>query len=189
MPLFPLVQLFYWLALATWFGGVLWIVVAAPVIFRTVSESDPTLPTVLSVNLEGQHSTLLGGSIVANLLSLLVRVELICAGVLGLALVGQWAMLGGLQLGLSVLRTCLFIGATAMVLYDWRFVTPRILRYRQEYIDHADDPEKANAAREQFDRYHKESVTVLLILMAILSALVLFSSMISTAQSFQLRSA
>src|SRR5579871_6169371 len=96
---FPFVQIFYWLALATWFGGVLFISVAAPVIFRTVRESDPTLPTVLSVNLEGQHATLLAGSIVANLLATMMRVQLACAALLVLAFVGQWVTLLHLQPG------------------------------------------------------------------------------------------
>ena len=48
---FTFMQILYWLALATWFGGLLFIAVAAPVIFRTIHESDPILPTVLSVNL------------------------------------------------------------------------------------------------------------------------------------------
>ena len=57
--------------MATWFGGVLFVAVAAPIIFRTVRESNPVLPTVLSVNLENQHGTLLAGSIVGNLLATL----------------------------------------------------------------------------------------------------------------------
>src|SRR6476646_1861799 len=87
---FTLNQILYWLALATWFGGVLFIAIAAPIIFRTVRESDPMLPTVLSVNLEGQHGTLLAGSIVANLLAALVRIELACAAAAGVAIVAQW---------------------------------------------------------------------------------------------------
>jgi hypothetical protein len=68
-----LVQILYWLALSTWFGGVLFVALSAPVIFRTVREQNPLLPTVLSVNLEGQHGTLLAGSIVGNLLTMLLR--------------------------------------------------------------------------------------------------------------------
>ena len=75
MMLFPAVQIVYWLSLSTWFGGVLFIAVAAPVIFRTVRENNPILPGVLSVNLDNQHGTLLAGSIVANLLQILVRVQ------------------------------------------------------------------------------------------------------------------
>ena len=59
--LFQLVQIVYWLALATWFGGVLFVAIAAPAVFRTVRENNPVLPHVLSVNLEGQHGTLLAG--------------------------------------------------------------------------------------------------------------------------------
>src|ERR1035441_6477166 len=92
-PGFMLIQFLYWLPLATWFGGVLFITIAAPIIFRTTSESDPTLPTVLSVNLEGQHGILLAGSIVANLLATMMRIQLLCAAVLLLAFIGQWFVL------------------------------------------------------------------------------------------------
>jgi hypothetical protein len=59
-----LVSILYWLSLSTWFGAAVFVAVAAPSIIRTVRENDPLLPTVLSVNLEGQHGTLLAGSIV-----------------------------------------------------------------------------------------------------------------------------
>src|SRR5260370_36766005 len=90
MQLFPIVQIVYWLSLSTWFGGVLFIAIAAPVIFRTVREQRPLLPTVLSVNLENQHADLLAGSIVANLLEGLTRVDLVCAGGVLLGLAVQW---------------------------------------------------------------------------------------------------
>src|SRR3954467_11821218 len=89
---FSLLQIVYWIALATWFGGVLFIAIAAPIIFRTVKESNPIIPTVLSVNLEGQHGNLLAGTIVANLISQLVRIELLCAAGLIVGLIGQWAL-------------------------------------------------------------------------------------------------
>ena len=184
MAFFSLVQLFYWLSLATWFGGVVFIAISMPVISRTIRENDPTLPTVLSVNLDGEHSSLLAGTIVVNLLVMLTRFELALSGVIALALAGQWVMLHGLQLGMSVLRTCLFVGAVALALYDWRIVTPRILKYRNEYIEHADEPELAEAAKSQFDHYFKEVVTVLLAETVLLSGMILFSSSISTAQAF-----
>src|SRR3979409_813528 len=111
MAFFPLIHLFYWLPLATWYGGVVFIVLCAQVIQRTVRESDPTLPTVLSVNLEGQHGTLLAGSIVANLLSVLVRIELACAAAMGVAIVVQWFLVEhtGAPLVSSVLRTALYL--------------------------------------------------------------------------------
>src|ERR1700759_3634921 len=111
-PGYMLIQFLYWLPLATWFGGVLFVTVAAPIIFRTVRESDPTLPMVLSVNLEGQHATLLAGSIVANLLAMLIRVELACAAALLAALIGQWfALRSSHQILLSVVRSAIYLGA------------------------------------------------------------------------------
>jgi hypothetical protein len=175
--LFTLVQTVFWLALSTWFGGVLFVAVAAQVIFRTVRENDPLLPTVLSVNLEGQHGTLLAGSIVANLLRVLARVQLGCAAAVGLALVAQWLLVNPDRFwGLHLVRSALYLAAVGLVIYDWRVVGPRVMKYRQEYIDHADEPEIANPAKEQFDRFHKESVTVLMILLAVLLGMIFFSA-------------
>ncbi len=180
--LFQLVQIVYWLALATWFGGVLFVAIAAPIIFRTVCESNPILPTVLSVNLENQHGTLLAGSIVANLLNMLVRVSLVCAAALLLALAGQWFLLPrGVP---AFARTALFVTAVAFSIYDWRVVGPRIDKFRRAYIEHADDPELANPAKEQFDHYHQESITVLMIVLFLLLGMVLFSADISRAIVF-----
>src|SRR5258707_4399036 len=151
---FMIVQIVYWLALATWFGGVLFIAVAAPIIFRTVRESDPTLPTVLSVNMEGQHATLLAGSIVANLLKTLLWVQLACAAAIFLALIGHWLLLYPDQVQSLEIRTALYIGAVVLTIYDWRVASPRIYKYRQGYIDHADEPEIVNPANGQVDPYH-----------------------------------
>src|ERR1700744_4539924 len=90
---FQIVQIVYWLALATWFGGVLFVAVAAPVVFRTVREANPILPTVLSVNLENQHGTLLAGTIVGNLLSMLTKVQIGCAAAMALAIVAQFFLI------------------------------------------------------------------------------------------------
>lgn len=182
-PLFNFVQIVYWLALSTWFGGVLFIALSAPVIFRTVRESDPTLPTVLSVNLEGQHSTLLGGTIVSNLLSMLLRIELGCAAVMLIMIIAQWTM--HVQDWLTgMIRTCLFLAAVVLVVYDWQLVWPRIMLHRQEYIDHADEPEVANPARTQFNRYQRESLLLLMLVVALLLGVIVFSSSISHARYF-----
>jgi Ca2+/H+ antiporter len=184
MPaLFEFVQIFYWLALSTWFGSVLFVAIAAPIIFRTVHEANPLIPTVLSVNLEGQHSTLLAGTIVANLLKALTRVELICAVVI--------AVTTAVQLGkhwqdwsAAIPRTLMFLIALMLVVYDWLFVWPQIDRHRQQYIDHADEPDVANPAREQFDRYQRESELLLKIVLALLLGMIAFSFNISPARVF-----
>jgi len=179
-PLFELVQIIYWVALSTWFGGVLFVALSAPVIFRTVREANPLLPTVLSVNLEGQHSTLLAGSIVANLIAMLRRYELACAAAIAITMAVQLAnswqnWVAGLA------RAAMYLAAVVLVLYDWRGVWPKIDRYRQEYVDHADEPEVANLAREQFDRYHRESVLLLMIIVALLLGMIVFSADIQRA--------
>src|SRR5688500_16420255 len=110
---FQFVQIAYWLALATWFGAVLFVALAPPIIQRTVRSSNPILPGVLSVNLEGQHGTLLAGSIVADLLAPLVKIELACACVLLLAIVAQWFLvdLHGANVAAQIGRTAMYVAA------------------------------------------------------------------------------
>src|SRR3954447_19934784 len=178
---FIVVQIAFWIALSTWFGAVLFVVLAPPIIQRTVKESNPLLPTVLSVNLEGQHGTLLAGSIVGDLITPLIRIELVCSALLALALIGQWFVLqpSGMGLMLPILRTLMYVAATVFLIYDWRVVWPRMLKFRQEYLDHADEPEVANPALDQFDKYQGESLTILRNILALLIGIILFSAFVT----------
>ena len=175
---FQLVQIFYWLALATWFGGALFIAVASRVIFKTVQENNPILPEVLSVNLEGQHGTLLAGTIMGKILASFIRIELGCCAILAITLAGQAFLLDlhnqAVLLPL-LLKTILLIAAAGVVVYDWRVVWPRMWDFRQKFLDHADEPETANPAKDQFDLYQKQSVQLLEILLFLLLGMVLFS--------------
>lgn len=175
---FDLVQMVYWLTLSAWFGLVLFAAMATPVIFRTVQEADPILPTVLSVNLDGQHGALLGMTIVFDLLARLAYVQLACAGGLLVALVGQWltVSLAEAQLVLAALRTAAFLAAVALLLYGWLGVWPRFARQRRAYVDDADDPEKAEAVRAQLVRTQREAEVVQLAIATLLSAMILFSA-------------
>src|SRR5271170_7975283 len=150
---FQIVQIVYWIALSVWFGSVLFIALAAPVIFRTVQENNPILTNVLSVNLDGQHSTLLAGTIVANLIQRMLVIEMICGGALLVTLIVQWFVIDlsssassalADNLGAAVLRCVLFLAAAVVVLYDRFVVWPRVMKHRLAYIDHADEPEVAN---------------------------------------------
>src|SRR5687768_7386799 len=107
---FPVAQTSYWLALSTWRRGAFFVAVMAPVVFRTVREANPILPTVLSVNLENQHGSLLAGSIVGNMLQLLSMIQMACAAVILVTLVGQWFVMetGGIRTALFVLRGTVF---------------------------------------------------------------------------------
>jgi hypothetical protein len=182
--LLQFVQIVYWLALSTWFGGVLFIAICAPLVFSIVRENNPVLPTVLSVNLENQHAMLLSNSIMSGLFSRLIRVELACAAALLLALVSHWALLwkSDNQLSPLVARSALYVAAVVLVLYDWRVLWPRIDAARARYIEHADEPDVANAAKDDFDRLHRDSITVLTITLFLLLGIVLFSANISAAR-------
>ena len=178
--LFQFVQIAYWLALATWFGAVLFVALAPPVILRTMRDTKPVLPNVLSVNLEGQHGTLLAGTIMGNLIEPLIRLQLVCAGVLLVALAAQWFLidLSGSMVVPPILRSALYVAAVVLLLYDWRVVWPKTWKYRQEYIDHADEPDVANPALDQFDRYQAESLRTLMIITCLLLGMILFSAII-----------
>jgi hypothetical protein len=180
--LFQLVQIIYWIALSMWFGGALFVCVAAPVIHRTVMDNKPILPHVLSVNLENKHGTLLAGTIISNLMAAVSEIEMLCAALLLIVLSAQWFMIDlsdNWLLISAILRSALYIAAVTIVVYEWRSVWPKILRFRQTYIDNADDPEKANPASEEFDRLQRESDMLLQVLVGLLLAMILLSGNLS----------
>ena len=178
---FQLVQIVYWLALATWFGGVLFVAIAAPVIFRTVRDANPVLPHVLSVNLEGQHGTLLAGSVVGNLLVRIGPVQVICAGALLLATGAHFklANIDGANRTAAVIRTALIIAAGGLAAFDAWVVWPQIWRHREQFIEHADEPDVANPALDQFDRGQRRSLVLIMSVLFLLLGLILFSGNIT----------
>jgi hypothetical protein len=176
--LFDIVMILYWLALAVWFGAALFLTLAPRIILKTVRESNPVMTNVLSVNLEGQHATLLTGSIVARIMNVVGPMELVCAGVMLVAIAAQWGMYPprGSLLVPALLRAALYLAATALLIYDRRFVSPRMWLARQEYIDNADNPDVANPALDRFDRYQNESEMVLRAMVFVLLGIILFSA-------------
>jgi len=182
-------MILYWLALSTWFGGVLFIALSAPIIFKTVRDNKPILPHILSVNLEGQHGTLLAGSIVANLLQSLSRVQLICAAAVLVSLIAQFFLFrhdDSMLFALAV-RVALFLAATAVVIFDYFFVWPLIWKSRQQYLDHADEPDIANPAKDEFDHQHRRSVSMLSAVLFLLLGMILFSAPITRTSIVQQR--
>ena len=184
--MFEPVQLVYWLALSTWFGSVLAVLLSAPTILRTVRENNPILSDVLSVNLEGQHSTLLAGSIIANLVRRLVRVEIACGGALLVVLIVQPFVidLSAAGVGAAILRSVLFLAAASVAFYDWQYVWPRVTVSRAEYVEHADEPERANPALDRFDAAQRLSLHLLYAVAALLMGMVLFSVTIGPKITF-----
>src|SRR5258706_15560051 len=154
----PLLQIVYWIALDAWFGGVRFIAIAAPIVFRTVKENNPILPTVLSVNLEGQHGLLLAGTIVSRLIAQLFYIELICAAGVLVGLIGQWFLsdTSGQNWLLPMLRSGMYFAAIGFAIFDWRVIWPQITWHREQYIEHADEPEIANPANDEFIFFFKQ---------------------------------
>ncbi len=183
--LFPFVQTLFWALLGAWFGAAAFVALAAGVIHRVVRQHDPTLPRVLRVNLDGQHSTLLSGDVVFHLMQLLQRIGIVCAAGLFLALVGQiWITqpVGFLRIE-AIIRTTLYTAAVITLVFNGRFVWPAIAQHRNTYIEHADTPEIANPALDQLERYQREAALVLYIQLVLLLAMILFSVNVTTAVS------
>ena len=173
-----LVQALYWLSLSTWFGAVLLSAIAPPIILRITKQADPTLPRVLSVNLDAQHSTLLASMIVGELLTTLFKLEAFCAIALLPALIAQWFYVerDGTAIVLPILVSGLFAASVLFLLYAWRVVWARVLEHRTKYIEHADDPDVANAELDKFDRYSQELFGLIRNLLFALMGMILFSA-------------
>ncbi len=183
--LFPFVQTVFWALLGAWFGSAAFVALAAGVIQRVVKQHDPTLPRVLRVNLDGQHSTLLSSDVVFHLMQLLQRIGIACAAGLFLALIAQIWMTQpvGIARVEAAVRATLFIAAVVTLVFNGRFVWPAIAQHRNTYIEHADTPEIANPALEQLDHYQREAALVLYIQLVLLLAMILFSVNVTTAVS------
>src|SRR5215216_6646884 len=181
MILFMLVQTVYWIALSIWFGGLMFVAIIWPIIYRTIAEADPTLPTVLSVNLEKSHGSLLAGNIVANILRLFSTIQIGCAAALLVMLLGQWGVmdLSPRNKLHAIIRTVIFVVATAIVLYDRYGFWPKLMQHRQTYIDHADEPDIANPAKDEFDKYQGEEMRLLFFQIILLSLMMIFSGVVT----------
>ena len=55
-----------------------------------------------------------------------------------------------------ILRTALYVSAVALLVYHWRVLWPRMWKFRQEYINHADEPDVANPALDRVRQYVDE---------------------------------
>lgn len=184
---FQLVQAGYWLSLSVWFGGAVFVAVAAGVIFRVLREQRPVLPQVLAVNLEDQHAVLLGSTLMTHLYRVLGRTQLVLAGatLLGTVLHYFVADTTGTNQTAAILRVVLAAVAAGVLAYDRFVVLPRMTAARQTYIDHADEPDTANPARESFHRDQQLSLTLLMVQVGLLAGLILFSSSVTPAGSLR----
>lgn len=181
--LLQLIDAIYWLSLATWFGCVLCCAVVPPIVLRVITQADPTLPRVLSVNLDKQHSVLLAGDVVGAILSTLFRVQTVCCLAFLPVLIAKWFTvdLTGQRIAMPILLSALFVMAAAFMFYGSRVVWPKVLAHRQTYLDNADNPDIANAELDQFDRYSNELFSVVRNLLFALIGMLIFSAALRPA--------
>jgi hypothetical protein len=181
MTAFQLIQSIYWLALATWFGGAMFVALAWPIILATVRQEDPTLPRVLSVNVDHDHAGLLAGTIIGAIVRQVGLVQLGCAVAMLGPLIAQWFLMSSTYHNLigGVARCTFYAGAVILLIYDRRVLWQRLWKARQEFIDNADDPEVANPIRERFNKHQRDSMFAMLLQLALLSLTIVFSSVIT----------
>ena len=175
-----LVNAAYWLALSLWFGGSALLLLAVPGVLATVRDADPTLPGAINVDLEGQHAALLGGGVLEALRAVLLRAALPCAVAVAATLAAEWVLLlrggdAGPALLSQGIKTALFVAASGVLVYDWRFVGPKAAAARAAVMTAIRRPEGLDAARDGFERAHAESLLALQVGVAVLLGLVLFS--------------
>jgi hypothetical protein len=129
------------------------------------------------VNLQGQHGELVAGTIVGHLLSRLALIEMGCAGALLVVLIMHPFVIETSDANRipAILRTLMFIAAAALVLIDRFVLWPKIWKARQEYLDHADEPEIANPAKDRFDEEQRRSVMLMQAVLFLLLGMILFS--------------
>lgn len=176
--LVSLLDAWYWLALAGWFACVLSSAIIPPVVFRVIQEADPTLPRVLSVNLDNQHSTLLAGDVVRGILSVFFGLQIVCCATFLPALITKWFLidLSGQRIVFPIMISALYLFATAFMIYGRWVVWPKVLKHRTNYLEQADNPDIANAELDLFDRYSGQLYSVVRNLLFATIGMLIFSA-------------
>ncbi len=179
--LYQMVQIFYWLDLSIWLGSMVFLAVAAPVVFQVARRLEAKSERYSDPALADEQTTIVGGGIVGALLARLGQVQMICATALLPLMLLQFLMidLAGTNLAAAGVRFALWLVAVMVLLYEWRSHYPRTLALRQKYLENAGDPDVANPARDAFDREHRRSEQLFLVTVCVLIGLVMLSANIS----------
>jgi hypothetical protein len=173
--IYQFLTILYWLVLSVWVGSTVYVAAAGAVVFRVLRRREVRLPEIQSNALRDEHATLLGGDIMGALLGRMGQIHIICMAAMLpllvlLALYAQgtweWAAMGA--------RVALYAAASYLILRDWRTRFPITLRARQEYVEHADEPEVAEKAKAEYEasqrRAERTYQAVLFVLLGLLLA-------------------
>jgi hypothetical protein len=175
------VQIFYWLVLAIWLGGIVFLAIAAPVIFRTVRRLDVRSGKYTDPNLIDEQTAVVAGEVVGMLLARLGQVQMVCATALLPLMIAQLVVadMSGTNFMAAILRFVLWAVAVGLLLYEWRSHYPRTWELRRRFLADAGDPEKADGSRAAFEREHRRSEQLFLAMICIVIGMVMLSANIT----------
>jgi len=175
--IYQLLTIVYWLVLSIWVGSTIYVACAAPVVFRVMRRREVRLPDLQSNALREEHGTLLAGEVVGALLGRVGQVHVICMVAALPLLVLQCLYVRGSGEWLSMcVKIALYATASFMILRDWRKRFPATLEARAAYIENADDPEKGEQAKANFDAAHRSAERAYQVLLFVLLGLLLVSA-------------
>ena len=176
--IYQAVQILYWLVLCIWLGGMIFLAVAAPIIFRVVRRLDVRSGRHTDPNLIDEQTSVVGGEIVGTLLARMGQVEMLCATVMLPLMIAQLFLidLAGTNFIAAMLRFGLFAVALALLTYEWRLHYPRTWELRRRLLANAGEPDKANPLREAFEREHRRSEQLFLAMICVVVGMVMLSA-------------
>ncbi|MGC8560121.1 MAG: hypothetical protein ACP5O1_05515 [Phycisphaerae bacterium] len=153
---FRISQIFFWLSLSIYFGGLAILgPLAAYEIFTIIPKSHATVPG-MSPTLDQPKQ--LAGDVFGHILKAFNPVELTCAGILLAAVLFQTVFYLRWKNFWNLFRVILVCLIAAVTLFDRFYTFPRVWRDHKQWVENADrHPAQAAAHRKQFEILHAES--------------------------------
>jgi uncharacterized membrane protein YhaH (DUF805 family) len=169
--LFKLTQGSYWLALGTWFGAIVMLIIAAAITFKTTREYQVTIgkAPLSAPAIAAKAPDIMAGAIVGRIIRVLAAVQALCAVTALAAAAAQctifrrqiWrqpvkccGIIGGTS---NVIRLLLLLAAVACFTIDVAVIAPRLQDTRPRLHDPSLPVDQREEARKEFDADHKRS--------------------------------
>jgi len=172
------IQIFYWLILSLWIGSSVFLGIAAPAIFKSIATLRVRSGLHADPSLDEQQTAIVAGGVMSSLLTRQGRLQLLCAALLMPLMVAQWFVidLSGNHFIAAAIRFAIWAVLSLLLLYQWLSHYPRTLRHREEFLAAGpDNPEKADAARDAFEREHRRSEQLFMLGVFLLIGLLMLS--------------
>ncbi len=153
---FRISQIFFWLSLSIYFGGLAILgPLAAYEIFTIIPESHATVPG-MSPALDQPKQ--LAGDVFGHILKAFNPVELTCAGILLAAVLFQTVFYLRWRNFWNLIRVILVCLIAAVTLFDRFYTFPRVWQEHKQWVENVDrHPAQAAAHRRRFEILHAQS--------------------------------